>query len=152
MIIIKANKNHSREIIRKVTELISELGGKPFVLDESEARIFIEQSIDEGRYIVFLAVDESENVIGIITVGESGAVYAGGKFGIIHEFYINAEMRSSDIGKQLIEKVKQTAADLRWRRLEVGAPPSPEWDRTKEFYLREGFQEIGPRLKWIAEE
>ena len=151
MKIIKAEKKHSKEIIRLVTDLISELGGKRFVIDEVEAIEFIQRSSDNGKYFAFLALDYSQNALGIITVGESGAVYAGGEFGVIHEFYIAPEMRSIGLGNQLIEKVKKTAIDKGWKRLEVGAPPYPEWERTKSFYLKEGFVEVGPRLKWIAE-
>jgi GNAT superfamily N-acetyltransferase len=151
MKIIKAEKQHSKDIIRLVTELISELSGKRFVIDEFEATKFIERAGGNGKYIAFLVLDDSQNALGIITVGESGAVYAGGAFGVIHEFYIAPEIRSNGLGNQLIEKVKKTAIDMGWKRLEVGAPPYPEWERTKSFYLREGFVETGPRLRWIAE-
>jgi len=151
MKIIKAEKKHYKEIIRLITELISELGGKGFVIDEREALDFLERSSDEGKYFAFLALDDGQNTLGVITVGESGAVYASGTFGVIHELYIAPEMRSKGLGNQLLEKVKETAADMGWKRLEVGAPPYPEWQKTKSFYLREGFVEIGPRLKWIAE-
>jgi GNAT superfamily N-acetyltransferase len=150
MKIIKAGKKHSKEIIRLITELVSELSGERFVIDEIEAIEFLKQSLDKGKYFAFLALDDRQNAIGIITVGESGAVYAGGAFGIIHEFYIVPEMRSNGFGNQLIEKVKDTATVMGWKRLEVGAPPYPRWGRTKIFYLREGFVEIGPRLRWIA--
>ena len=100
--------------------------------------------------MAFLAINNTEKVVGILTLGESGAIYAGGKFGVIHEFYIDSGLRSQGIGKLLVEKAKQKSLDLNWNRLEVGAPPSPAWDRAKDFYLREGFQEIGPRLKWLA--
>lgn len=152
MKIIKAEKKHSKDIIRLVTDLISELVGKRFVIDELEADEFLQRSNDNGKYFVFLALDSSQNALGIITVGESGAVYAGGEFGVIHEFYIAPEMRSNGLGNQLLEKAKQTAIEMGWKRLEVGAPPYPEWKRTKSFYLKESFVEIGPRLKWIAEQ
>jgi GNAT superfamily N-acetyltransferase len=151
MKIIKAEKQHSKDIIRLVAELISELSGKHFVIDEIEAIEFICRSIDNGKYYAFLALDERQNAFGIITAGESGAVYAGGIFGVIHEFYIVPEKRSNGFGNQLIEKMKETAVVMEWKRLEVGAPPYPQWGRTKSFYLREGFVEIGPRLRWIAE-
>ena len=151
MKIIKAGKKHAKEIVRLVNDLISELTGKRFVINEIEAIEFIERSIEKRDYFAFLALDDRQNALGIITVGESGAVYAGGAFGVIHEFYIVREMRSNGIGNQLIEKVKETAAVMGWKRLEAGAPPYPRWERTTNFYLREGFAEIGPRLKWIAE-
>lgn len=152
MNITKAEKKHSKGIIRLVSNLISELAGKHFLIDELKADEFIKRSIDSGKYFVFLAFDSSQKALGIITVGESGAVYAGGEFGVIHEFYIAPELRSNGLGNQLLEEAKKTAIDMGWKRLEVGAPPYPEWKRTKSFYLKEGFVEIGPRLKWMAEQ
>jgi GNAT superfamily N-acetyltransferase len=151
MNILEANSQHAKVIVQKVAELIEELGGKPFVYNEAEIFCFIDDAMEKGIYLAFLAINNTKKVVGILTMGESGAVYAGGKFGVIHEFYIDPEIRSQGIGKLLLEKAKQKSLDLNWNRLEVGAPPSPAWDRTKDFYLREGFQEIGPRLKWLAE-
>jgi hypothetical protein len=34
-----------------------------------------------------------------------------------------------------------------WGRLEVGAPDVPKWKGTLAFYRRNGFDEVGPRLK-----
>jgi GNAT superfamily N-acetyltransferase len=150
MKILEANSQHTKVIVQKVAELIEELGGKPFVYNEAEIFCFIDHAMEQGIYMAFLAINNTEKIVGILTLGESCAVYAGGKFGIIHEFYINPDKRSQGIGKLLLEKAKQKSLYLNWNRLEVGAPPSPAWDRTKDFYLREGFHEIGPRLKWLA--
>lgn len=148
MMIFEANSQHAKVIIQKVAELIEELGGKAFVFNEAEVLGFVEEAMAKGRYMAFLAMDEDEKVVGLVTLGESGAVYAGGRFGVIHEFYIDPGMRSRGIGKLLLERAKQKGLDLHWARLEVGTPPYPAWKMTKDFYLREGFQEIGPRLKW----
>ncbi len=152
MKILEATGHHTKVMIQKVAELIRELGGKEFACNEEEVHSFIDDAMANKNYMAFLAIDESERVIGIITLGESGAVYAGGKFGVIHEFYIDPDVRSCGIGKQLIEEAKRKSLLLNWNRLEVGAPSYPEWKRTKDFYLREGFQEIGPRLKWLPQE
>ena len=150
MKILQADNTHAEAIIQKVAELITELGGNAFVYNEAEILDFINEAMAAGKYMAFLAMDEVDRIVGIITLGESGAVYAGGKFGVIHEFYIDPGIRSRGIGKLLIEEAKRKSFSLNWNRLEVGAPPYPKWKRTKDFYLREGFQEIGPRLKWVA--
>jgi GNAT superfamily N-acetyltransferase len=150
MKILEANNQHAKVIIQKVAELVSELAGQVFVYNEAVALGFIEEAMATGKYMALLAVNESEEVVGILTLGESGAVYAGGKFGVIHEFYIDPDVRFRGIGKLLIEAAKQKSLSLNWARLEVGAPPYPAWKKTKLFYLKEGFQEIGPRLKWLA--
>jgi GNAT superfamily N-acetyltransferase len=122
-----------------------------FFINQIETKEFLEQSIEDRRYFAFLVVDDNQKALGVITAGESGAVYAGGKFGVIHEMFIAPQIRSNGFGNQLIMKVKELAVDLLWKRLEVGAPLYPAWKRTKQFYLREGFVEVGPRLKWLTE-
>ncbi|MDH3973579.1 MAG: GNAT family N-acetyltransferase [Deltaproteobacteria bacterium] len=150
MKIFRATKKDISEIIQKVEALVSELCNQPFKINESEILPFLEKMISDGDYIVLLAKDQDDRVAGLLTLGKTGAVYAGGKFGVIHELYIEPNMRSDGVGKQLLEEAKKLCAEFGWKRLEVGAPAYPEWRRTKEFYLREGFIEIGPRLRWKA--
>lgn len=150
MKIREATKEHAQEIVRKVAALIGEIGGKAFVHDEAAAIGFIRDAMAQGRYLAFLAIDEGGNVVGILTLGESVAVYAAGRFGVILEFYVDPAVRSRGVGRMLLEKAKQKSALLNWSRLEVSAPPSLVGERAKGFYGKEGFQDIGPRLKWVA--
>ncbi|MCF7807049.1 MAG: GNAT family N-acetyltransferase [Candidatus Marinimicrobia bacterium] len=152
MIIIKAGKSHTTEVIRLVSRLLSELNGEPCEVDPKKATTFIEQASDSHRYAVFLALDDQDQAVGIINTGEAGAVYTEGSFGVILEFYVEPAYRSHGLGRQLLERVKRRALEMGWTRLEVGAPSYPEWSRTKAFYQREGFTEVGPKLKWHAED
>ncbi len=151
MTIIQADKRHIEQIIELVSALLTKLGGKPFTVDAYPAAAFLEQALDSGAYTAFLALDEKSQAVGILSVGDSGAVYTGGAFGVIHEFYLTPGSRSKGIGKQWMGRAKQLAVERSWKRLEVGAPPYSEWQRTYAFYRRYGFQEIGPRLKWLAD-
>ena len=63
MKIIKADKTHSNEIIQNVSALLTELSGKPFAVDESKARKFMAHALDEGKYIAFVAVDDSGAIV-----------------------------------------------------------------------------------------
>jgi GNAT superfamily N-acetyltransferase len=93
----------------------------------------------------FLATRGSE-VVGMINISECSAIYAGGKFGEITEFYIKPAFRSQKVGEKLISHVKDFAKERGWGTLEVGAPDLPRCQRTMNFYLSSGFSEIGPRL------
>ena len=94
----------------------------------------------------FLAMSGGD-VVGMINLNECSAVYAGGKFGEITELYIKPEFRSKRIGEELISQAKRFARERGWNALEVGAPDLPRSQRTVNFYLRNGFSEIGPRLE-----
>lgn len=88
--------------------------------------------------------------VGVITLNQCAAIYAGGKFGEISELYVRADMRSQGVAQLLLDHAQQEARARGWARLEVGAPSQPEWHRTLNFYLRNGFDEVGPRLRRLA--
>jgi len=96
----------------------------------------------------FLALKGNE-VVGMINLNECAAIYAGGKFGEITELYIKPEYRSEKIGEKLISQARDFACEKGWEILEVGAPDVPRCQRTVNFYLNNGFSEIGPRLELV---
>lgn len=85
--------------------------------------------------------------VGVMTLNQCVAIYAGGRFGEISELYVRPDYRSKGVAVVLMKAAAEEGKRRNWRRLEVGAPPLPEWRRTVEFYLREGFEEVGPRLR-----
>ena len=101
--------------------------------------------IEDRKVFAFLAIDEGES-IGVITLHECAAIYAGGLFGEISELYVMPKHRSQNVGQLLIGSAVEKAKELGWKRLEVGSPPEDEWPRTIEFYTSNGFSSIGKRL------
>lgn len=51
------------------------------------------------------------------------------------------------VGRRLIEAVKAYGSTRGWLRLDVTAPPEPEWQRTVRFYEEQGFVFTGPKLR-----
>ena len=94
----------------------------------------------------FLAKTPDQRNVGVVTLNECAAIYAGGRFGEISEFYVVPDSRSKGVGTLLIEAVIAFGRERGWRNIEVGAPSPPTWRRTIDFYLRHGFEEVGPRL------
>ena len=76
---------------------------------------------------------------------ESYALYAEGAYGTIPELYVKPEYRSLNIGKLLLEKVKEFSMSKNWKRLEVTTPPLPEFNRTLSFYENNNFKIAGGR-------
>lgn len=99
----------------------------------------------------FLALDDDGGPLGALLLGECSAIYAGGAFGVITELYVLPERRSEGVAPPLLEAARAFAHERGWTHLEVTAPPLPEWRRTVDFYRRNGFIEIGPRLKRTIE-
>jgi GNAT superfamily N-acetyltransferase len=102
----------------------------------------------QGRDPVWAFLAEAGgDTIGVITLNECAAIYAGGRFGEISELYVRARFRALGVGKRLLAAAVQFARQRGWSRLEVGAPEIPRWERAVTFYRQAGFAEVGPRLK-----
>jgi GNAT superfamily N-acetyltransferase len=144
----KATESDAKVTVKLIKALLDELDGSPIEWDMEKAENLCKEMIELEHYTVFHSVNNKGEIVGLVTIAESESLYAGGKIGIIQELYIVPSMRSQELGKSLIQKAVEYARNREWNRLEVGAPAYPEWSRTKSFYIREGFKEIGPRLKY----
>jgi GNAT superfamily N-acetyltransferase len=144
----RATKSDAKVTVNLIKALLDELNDTPIEWDTDKAENLCKEMIELEDYIVFHSVNNKGETVGLITIAESESIYAGGKIGIIQEMYIVPSMRSGKLGKSLIEKAIEYARNKEWNRLEVSAPAYPQWSRTKSFYIREGFKEIGPRLKY----
>lgn len=148
IIIRKAHTGDVSVVAEMVTLLMSEFSGNK--VDQENYRDTASVLLNKAEYFsAFLAFDEYKKCIGMITVTEICTIYAKGRFGVIQELYVLSEYRSMKVGHELIKKVLEYAKSRSWSRIEVGAPDRVVWARTMEFYLREGFIEIGPRLKLV---
>ena len=94
----------------------------------------------------FLATTHDDRDVGVVMLNECAAIYAGGRFGEISELYVVPDGRSKNVGARLTEAAVAFGRKREWPFIEVGAPSVPAWQRTVDFYLKNGFEEIGPRL------
>ncbi|PVE64414.1 GNAT family N-acetyltransferase [Priestia megaterium] len=142
----EGNLEDAELICELVANLLYELRGKPL---NNDNLINISKELlknKKQRYVAYLAFN-GDKCLGVVTLSECASLYAQGAFGIIQELYIIPSARSQGIGNQLIKKVKEYGIQCGWDRIEVGAPDAEKWDKTISFYKREGFRELGPRLR-----
>ncbi len=149
IVIRQAMSSDSDTVAELVHGLLCELSGLPaHSIDLHDLVKAADGLVDQDRGVwAFLASNEHEHDIGVLTLNEGAAIYAGGKLGTISEFYVRPESRSDGVGPQLLEAAITLGRERNWGRLEVGAPSVPRWSRTVGFYLKNGFEEVGPRLK-----
>lgn len=100
--------------------------------------------IAAGHYTVIIAYADNTPVA-IATLTETYALYAGGKIGVIQEFCVKPEYRSSGIGAQLIDEVRKHGLQQQWSCVELCTPPLPEFERTLAFYQQNGLMPVGGR-------
>ena len=143
--IIRATKEHLPHITGLLEALYTELGEERASLSFLTETL-IGQMTDSGQTVIYLAMDQEE-AVGLMTLTESQAIYAGGKFGIIDEMYVLPSFRSSAIGQAMIDLAKGIGMEKGWKRIDVTAPTDKRWQRTVDFYRKNGFEHTGPKLK-----
>jgi GNAT superfamily N-acetyltransferase len=137
------------ELLREIMGLV---GAKTFGFHQEETEARARSWMMDGTYSVLLARDGVQpEPFGFLALYESFALYTEGVFGTIPEFYVRPDHRSKGAGAALIGAARRLAHSRGWRRIEVTTPPLPQFDRTMEFYRREGFTVSGGRklkLEW----
>lgn len=101
---------------------------------------------EQEKLFALLAKDGREPV-GVLTLHQCAAIYAGGIFGEISELYVDPDYRSKRVGQLLLEAAIEKGRAMGWKRLEVGSPPPDEWPRTVKFYEKNQFEATGTRLR-----
>ena len=133
-----------------VLRLLVELGEEGEELgDLSRDRVLAGWKKRHDTYHVFAARNTRGEIVGLLTLSVAFAIYANGEYGVIDEMYVSPEHRSGKIGAQLVKAAVDFGRSRGWTRLDVTAPESPRWERTRRFYENLGFVFTGPKLKLL---
>ena len=145
----QASPDDKKIILELADRLFKELTDDPAEFESIDAsKIAVDLIRNKEKFVAFFAKNDDE-IVGIITLVETFAIYAGGNYGVIPEMFIAPEYRSQGIGKQLVDAVKNYGAQKGWQRINVTAPDDPKWERTVKFYEREGFVFTGPKMRFM---
>jgi GNAT superfamily N-acetyltransferase len=150
-----------------VAALLAELGGTPpaRAAIESEARAHIE---DPSLGIVLVAatatdarsqklphraqnceLDGEGGVVGVLTASWARAIQVAGRLLTIEVLWTRREWRDRGVGAALVDALAAAAAAEGAGRVEVGLPREsfPALRATERFYLANGFERLGPRMR-----
>lgn len=145
--ILEAGPEMAEQVSTLVRQLLLELSPEEAEeINRMELFEVAEQLLGAGDLRALLAF-QGMTPVAVLTMHQGAALYTGGRFGEISEFYVVPELRSQGVGKRLLDSAAELALRAGWRRLEVGTPPTDEWPKTLEFYQRNGFTSIGARLR-----
>ena len=140
----RAHVDEAAVVAVLVARLLVELGDEG--VDERALFEVARKLLAAGEVTALLAFAD-DRPVGVVTLNSCAAIYAGGRFGEICELYVGPEHRAAGVGSKLVEAAGAQARESGWTRLEVGAPAADHWPRSLDFYLANGFAEVGPRLK-----
>lgn len=128
-----------------IAALLSELSGSE-VMSDAEATSIAKQVLEERSGPSGFIARVGNERIGVLMLEECNTVYAQGRFGEITELYVKPDFRARGVAGALMDRAVALATERGWSRLEVGAPPQPQWERSLKFYEQYGFSMVGPRL------
>jgi GNAT superfamily N-acetyltransferase len=136
-------------VVRLVERLLSELaeGGDDEFAGLDRARTVADLEAEGERFVALLAREEGAEATGVLTLTETFAIFAGGRYGVIDELWVDPARRSSGVGRGLLEAAVAVGRERGWRRLDVTAPSGDAWRRTVSFYEKNGFVFAGPKLR-----
>jgi GNAT superfamily N-acetyltransferase len=151
--VVRAAPEQLPVVLRLVQRLLMELSDDPAEFDgwdPAKVRLALESAGD--RFAALLAQTQAGEIVGVATLTEAIAAYAHGRYGIISELYVVPSHRSHGVGRILLDAVKAFGRERGWRRVDVTAPPEARWERTVDFYRRNGFVFTGPKLRFLLAE
>lgn len=127
-----------------LAEIMAASGGAAFQPDPVRDAATCLDLLRGGRLIALLA-HRDDGPQGVLCLSPAQALYTGGSFGIITEFYVRPDCRGQGLGRHLLGAALKVARRHGWRRLEVTTPPLPAFAATLRFYERAGFSVTGGR-------
>lgn len=148
MKLVELDPNHDfAEISKHIELLFTELFDQDAKLAPDELNKIKHQWLTESPKHQAFKLVEGQNTLAFFTLAESFAFFAHGRYGIINELWVDPKQRGQGTGKALIEQVRKLAENKGWTRVDVTAPASEVWQRTFEFYQKNGFIFTGKKLK-----
>ncbi|MDO3384583.1 GNAT family N-acetyltransferase [Gilvimarinus sp. SDUM040013] len=136
----------SRMVVELTEEVTQQSRNAKFTLNHNSTLAKCRALIAQDLYHAVVAKDNAE-YIGLASFAESYALYAGGKIGIIQEFYISPPWRSQGIGARLMDQIKAIGQSRDWACIELCTPPLPGLDSSRAFYQRQGLKPVGGRKR-----
>jgi len=131
-------------VVELTTEICELTKAQHFDIDLNSTIQRCYELIHDGHYVAIIGIYEN-NPIAVVTMTETYALYAGGKIGVIQEFYVTPQFRASGVGSMLIEQVQSYGKQQNWSCIELCTPPLPEFERTLNFYQKNGLIPVGGR-------
>lgn len=140
----KATINDSKAVADLLSQLgieIEEKTGAKINTDKELIQKLFINNIDKKFYTYLYEIDKE--IVGFITYINSFSLYAKGDFITITELYIKEEFRSKGIGEKLLDTIILLAKQENKIRIELTTPPLPEFQKSLEFYIKNGFSVTG---------
>ena len=153
--VTEAGSGDLETVLTGVRDLLRELSGDPARTLGTGAREAIRAIIgDRAVGTILVASTDAGETVGVLSASCQVAIRTAGWYLLIQELYVRPGFREIGIGQQLIRHLVSDAEERGLPLIEVGLPGSgfESHSRTRSFYLRQGFTDVGPRMRCVVQE
>ncbi len=143
----KAAPDDIAAVVEAVRELLLELDGTPAPgrAMERAARALLE----DPRAGAVLVAQAGGAIVGVLAASWQIAIHVPGRYALIQDLWVHPSWRSRAVGRDLVTALCELACAEEMARIEVGLPQErfSRLEATRAFYLRNGFEPLGPRMR-----
>ena len=133
-----------------VSELLVELAGtSPETRAMESAALAV---IDDPAAGAILVAEADGALVGVLAASWQMAIHVPGRYALIQDLWISPSWRGRGIGAGLLKALFDLVRHQKMTRVEVGLPweSFARFEATETFYLSNGFQANGPRMKRLV--
>jgi GNAT superfamily N-acetyltransferase len=130
-----------------VEALLLELGGRRPAREELEAEI--RAALEDPGVGAILVAEAGAALVGVLSASWQRALHVPGRYATIQDLWVDPEWRSHRVGAALVDELVALCGKQGVARVEVGLPRE-SFDAiraTEAFYLGNGFEHLGPRMR-----
>lgn len=146
-----ANEADIAAVADAVEALLVELGGRRPARGEVEAEV--RAIVEDPRAGLLLVAEADGKIAGVLGASWQRAIHVPGRYATIQDLWVDAEQRSNGLGAELVDALVRLAREQGVRRIEVGLPRESfaAIRATESFYLDNGFEHLGPRMRRLLD-
>jgi GNAT superfamily N-acetyltransferase len=130
-----------------VEQLLLELGGRRPARGDLEAEI--RAALADPGIGALLVAESGAAIVGVLSASWQRALHVPGRYATIQDLWVDPDWRSRRVGAALVDELVALCGKQGVARIEVGLPRE-SFDAiraTEAFYLGNGFEQLGPRLR-----
>jgi GNAT superfamily N-acetyltransferase len=142
-----AGDGDTAAVAAAVEQLLVELGGRRPARTDLEAEI--EAVLADAGVGALLVAEAGGEIVGVLSASWQRALHVPGRYATIQDLWVHPDWRSRRVGAGLVDELVALCGKQGVARIEVGLPRE-SFDAiraTEAFYLGNGFEQLGPRLR-----
>lgn len=139
----------AERIADALARLLAELGGTP--PDRPAMLATTRELVGDRQAGAVIVAATRTALLGVLAASWQSAIHVPGRYALIQDLWVDPSHRSRQIGAALLDALVELARQAQVGRIEVGLPRDsfPGLRATSEFYERNRFQPLGPRMRLL---